>query len=402
MLRPAALLVGLLLGLHGSGPASAGDALRVLESRHYAIRTDLDAPLAEDFAGRMDAMYDEYARRLAGFAAPDDARKLQAYLFATRADYVRFTKDRFPNTGGVFIPSRNLLAAFLEGQGRDGLRRTLQHEAFHQFAFASISKDLPIWLNEGLAQVFEEGIWTGRQFLIGQVPPRRVRQLHADLDAGRLIDFSRLLDMSDRQWAENLSDRTQGALQYNQAWAMAHFLIYAADAEGRPRFRARLLEMLRLIHEGAPGEKAFRAAFSDNIAGFQDRFVAWAREMKPTREATYIEHQQVLADLLVMLRERGQTFATIEDFRRHIEAGGFRLQYTKGQLQWTTDQRPRTYFSDMDGRLLTPHRLFFELRRGATLPDLVCRPHEGLQYRTRFHQEGQRLEFDVQVQHPPQ
>ena len=47
--------------------------------------------------------------------------------------------------GGMFLPGRNLLAAFLEGQGRQQLRRTLQHEAFHQFAYNAISPDLPIW-----------------------------------------------------------------------------------------------------------------------------------------------------------------------------------------------------------------------------------------------------------------
>ena len=61
------------------------------------------------------------------------------------------------NTGGVFMSGRNLLASFLGDLGRDSLRRTLQHEAFHQFAHTVISPDTPVWLNEGLAQVFEEG-----------------------------------------------------------------------------------------------------------------------------------------------------------------------------------------------------------------------------------------------------
>src|SRR6185437_8222678 len=125
----------------------------------------------------------------------DDDRDdlFEVYIFQKRADYVRFTEDRFPNTGGVFIPRRKLLAAFLENQGRDGLRRTLQHEAFHQFAFRAIGPELPIWLNEGLAQIFEEGIWTGSQFIIGQVAPRRVRQLDQDMREQRLTEFRKFL-----------------------------------------------------------------------------------------------------------------------------------------------------------------------------------------------------------------
>src|SRR6185295_13641529 len=131
-------------------------------------------------ARRMDAMFDDYSRRLADFN-PDRRAKFEVYLFKKRSDYLTFTKNKVPNTGGVFMPGRDTLAAFLEGQGRDALRRTLQHEAFHQFAFNAISPNLTPWVNEGLATVFEEGIFMGRSFSLGQVPPRRVRQLQYDI-----------------------------------------------------------------------------------------------------------------------------------------------------------------------------------------------------------------------------
>jgi hypothetical protein len=348
--------------------------------------------LAEDLGRRMDAMFDEYARRLAGFNPPPMDR-CSVYLFRQRDDYARFTGERFPNSGGVFMPSRNLLAAFLEGQGRDGLRRTLQHEAFHQFAHHAIGPHLPIWLNEGLAQVFEEGIWTGRQFLVGQVPPRRLRQLHDDLGAGRLIDFRTMLAMDDRAWRANLTSRETATLQYNQAWAMAHFLIYATDDAGQPRYRQRLLHLLRLSANGQGGEAAFVEAFSDNIAGFQDRFGEWARRLSATREATYIENQSILADLLVMLDGKDKRFADVAAFRNFVMTGGYRVQYTKGNLQWTTDD-PAVYFRDAAGRPMGSADLFFQPRAGAPLPDLVCRA-DSLLLRTRFFRAGDRTDYEV-------
>src|SRR5208282_5455503 len=104
--------------------------------------------------------------------------------------YLHIVGLTLAGTGGSFSASRHLLAAFLDGQGRDALRRTLQHEAFHQFASVAIGKNLPTWINEGLAQVFEEGIWTGDGFILGQVPPRRLRQLRKDMDGGTLVDFA--------------------------------------------------------------------------------------------------------------------------------------------------------------------------------------------------------------------
>ncbi|HTL29587.1 MAG TPA: DUF1570 domain-containing protein, partial [Tepidisphaeraceae bacterium] len=180
---------------------TSAQSMRVLDSRHYHIRTDLDTRLAEDLAQRMDLMFDEYARRLVDFSPPGDgANALQVNLYAKRDDYMKLTSSRFPNTGGVFMPARNLLAAFLETQGRDGLRRTLQHEAFHQFAFTAISPRIPVWLNEGLAQFFEEGIVIDNIVTVGQVPPRRIRQLNADMKAHRLVPFDKFLAMTDQEW----------------------------------------------------------------------------------------------------------------------------------------------------------------------------------------------------------
>src|SRR5947207_3938805 len=179
---------------------SAAAQMRQKEIGHYIVHTDVDSELARDLARRLDAMYEEYARRLVEFAPPHpDQQKFEVYIFAKRADYLKFTDNRFPNTGGIFMSERNTLAAMLEGQGRDALRRTLQHEAFHQFAYSAIGPNLPVWLNEGLAQIFEEGIYDGRDFRIGQIPPRRVRQLQSDIEQRQLFEFRSFMALSDKQ-----------------------------------------------------------------------------------------------------------------------------------------------------------------------------------------------------------
>lgn len=144
---------------------------RAILTLHYRIQTDLEPDLTADCARRMDVMFDEYARRFSGVADLRHVPIFQVYLFRDRADYLKLVGEQYQNTAGLFVPSRNFLAAFLEGQGRDALRRTLQHEAFHQFVHEALPNELPAWLNEGMAQIFEEGLWTGREFWIGQVPP---------------------------------------------------------------------------------------------------------------------------------------------------------------------------------------------------------------------------------------
>src|SRR5688500_16196698 len=111
-----AIFALLILGLCVA-PACAGER-RILSTRHYRIHTDLEKALAEDLAKRMDAMYDEYARRLSNFKAPPESKKFDVYLFAKRADYLKLTGGKSNNTAGITIPALNVVAAFLEGQGR--------------------------------------------------------------------------------------------------------------------------------------------------------------------------------------------------------------------------------------------------------------------------------------------
>jgi hypothetical protein len=381
-----------------SAPRAARADMRVLDSRHYRIHTDLERAFAEDLARRLDAMYDEYVRRLSDFH-PNDRLRLEVYIFKKRADYRAFTEDRLPNTGGMFIPSKLALCAFLESQGRDALRRTLQHEAFHQFAFFAISKNLPPWVNEGLAELFEEGLWTGQMFKLGQVPPRRLRELQAQMKNKRLIPFKTLMAMTQDEWAEGMKDNTRGGVQYNQAWAMVHFLVYASDGNGGMIYRRRFIEMLNRLHAGLDGTQAFNAAFSDNIEGFQSRFKEWAPKLTPTNEAVLIERQDVLAFVLTQLLDRGKRFDTIADLRDAFINAGYGVRVRKGDETWKLkDADPTVLFSTLGGNPLTRDELYFAPRSGAPLPDVVMRQPNQIRLRTIFHDVPGGVEHEVLVE----
>ena len=373
---------------------------RHINTPHYLIQTDLDDSLARELSQEMESMYGEYSQRLAAFSRKSALPRMEVYLFRRQQDYAAFTEGKIKNTGGLFLPSRNLLAAFLEGQGRQQLRRTLQHEAFHQFAYNVISTDLPVWLNEGLAQLFEEGLWNGNGFLLGEAPPRRVRRLQMDLKGDRLLTFSTLLPMSDEQWARRLcANEDDGAVQYNQSWAIVHFLVMAQNSRGEFLYRPRVVEMLRYLHEGNSPARSFQLAFGSNVAGFQDRFVEYARTLRPTPEATMIENQGVLADLLVDLAKEGKHFEDVESFHKYVIHGHFKLHYHVGTLEWDTNPDFNVYFSNLDGGRWASDDLYFSTRSDAPLADLVCRYSGNLTLRTRFYDSGQnRLDHDLSIE----
>jgi hypothetical protein len=377
--------------------AFAQDQLRRFETRHYILHTDVDADFASDLQRRLDLMYEEYARRLADFVPANQSKKFEVYVFSSRADYDRLTNNNAPNSAGVFIRGKNILAAFLEHQTRDNVRKTLQHEAFHQFADTAIGENLPTWLNEGLAQVFEEAIFTGNQFSLGQLSPQRLRRLRDVIESDRIIPFAKFLAMSNREWHENMLDKKLGDTEYTQAWAMTHFLVFAKDENGNPRFRTRLIDMLKLIHNGQDGGSAFKAAFSDNIDGFQQRFMEWAAASRPTPEASYMERQDILAGLLTKLKAQGRTFDSAGAFRKEVVRSGYHYTIRNGGDESNVDLE--TFFSDLQGRPFDDHRMYFRSRRGAPLDDLICQPMPGLIIESRFTAAaGGKIDHEIVVE----
>jgi hypothetical protein len=372
--------------------------LRVLATAHYRIETDLASELSDDLAQRMDAMYDEYTRRFSQVVQLRPAKPLQVYLFRSRADYLHLVGPRYLNTGGLYVCNRNFLAAFLEGQGRDTLRRTLQHEAFHQFVHEALPDEMPVWLNEGMAQIYEEGLWTGHEFWTGQVPPRRIRQLQLDLKNGRILSFRALAEMSPEQWAQVFTgDRAKGATQYNQAWAIVYFLMHFRDAAGHEPYRPRLISLFQSVQDGTDSMAAFTRIFPD-AAAIDGQFLAYAKALQPTADATLIENQGVLADLLVALHAHQALPGSLAQIRNILRTEGYRMHYTREEVKWDSDPEVAVYFADASGRPFTRRELTLERRRGAPIPDLVCRCFEHYQLRTRFLESGGKVEHEVVIE----
>src|SRR4051794_14487465 len=84
-----------LLCVGAFGALAATPRLAKVQSKYYLIHSDLDDALVLDLGRRMDAMYDEYSRRMSDFELRPDAKPLDVYLFNKKADYADFTQNRY-------------------------------------------------------------------------------------------------------------------------------------------------------------------------------------------------------------------------------------------------------------------------------------------------------------------
>src|SRR5262249_10955300 len=77
------------------------------------------------------------------------------------------------------------------------LFRTLYHEAFHaylaNFVFPPSKGEAPRWLNEGLAQVFEEALIEGGELRVGHIDAQRLEKAQAAARNGELPGLADLV-----------------------------------------------------------------------------------------------------------------------------------------------------------------------------------------------------------------
>lgn len=170
--------------------------------------------------------------------APGSHALINVYLFPDRDRYEQFMKARYPD-----LPRRR---AFFVAQPRgvgsgddllvytfwgDHIRQDLRHELTHALLH-SVLKDVPLWLDEGLAEYFEnpaEAKGINRQHL---------QTLQRD---GFKPDMARL---------EQLSQVSQmNPAEYREAWAWVHFML-----RGNPESRNVLLAYIQQLKStSSPG-----------------------------------------------------------------------------------------------------------------------------------------------------
>ncbi|MSR29875.1 MAG: DUF1570 domain-containing protein [Gemmataceae bacterium] len=208
----------------------------------FEIQKDL--PLFQELGHLRDQVYQD-------LKLPDSTTMIQVYLFEDRDKYERFMQSRYPK-----LPSRRaFFVAQSRGVGRsedlliytywgDRVRQDLRHELTHALLH-SVLKDVPLWLDEGLAEYYELPL---EQKGINRA---HVEQLRKELSLDFKPDLIRL-ELMDEVGKMNRAE-------YRESWAWVHFLLNFSpdtrknlltylqqlrDTSNPGNFREKLLEIL--------------------------------------------------------------------------------------------------------------------------------------------------------------
>jgi hypothetical protein len=292
--------------------ATTGAAeLRDYDTPYYTMHTDLDLDGAREAAVRLTRMAEAYHDRTRDFAGVID-HKFPFYLYRREGDYI--AAGGREGTAGVFVyrpgTREGVLMAVAGKHATADTWHTVQHEGFHQFAHAVIGGTLPTWLDEGLAEYFGEGIFTGDGFLTGVVPPWRLERLKSEMNGdgdAKLQTIPQIMSLTPDQWRSQMS-----VANYDQAWSMVYFLVHGDNGRYQQAFAA----CIRALASGQPFERAWLDTLGP-ANGFEQRWRAYwlAQPKSPTHRLYQQAVVSILTSFLARANAQGQTFKTFEEFR---------------------------------------------------------------------------------------
>lgn len=376
----AGILAGCAL-LACAAPALAQGKLKSYATRYYTIYTDLDRDTVREAELRINTMAEAYYARTRGFGGGEIRAKLPFYLFGEIEDY--HAAGGMKGSAGVFDGKK--LMAFAGEKVTPATWHVVQHEGFHQFVHAVIGGDIPIWVNEGLAEYFGEAVFTGSNFITAAVPPARLRRVQKWIEDGNAISIQSMMSKSHAAWNVQMS-----LVNYDQAWSMVHFLAHGDDGRYQKAFNA----FLRAVSAGRAWTEAWDANFGRGTKEFEQQ---WARYwLSYPREGSRELYAQAATAILTNFYARAASQKQIFD-----DAGAFFDAARAGRLQaHPSDWLPPALLQDALGA--APELGDWSVRKRAGRSVLVCRTAGGLTLTGSYALENGRVkDGSVTVERQP-
>lgn len=165
------------------------------------------------------------------------------------------------------------------------LFRILYHEAFHAYVGNFVypptkgngTGDLPRWLNEGMAQVFETAIFEAGELRVGHAERERLEKAQDWLAKKEFTPLKSLLNAGPKVFVvAHGGQRPETDRVYVAAWAVASYLMFDRRLLGTPAID----EFVKGIHKGDDVVKAFEKLTGQPLEDFEKAFHHWLRRLR--------------------------------------------------------------------------------------------------------------------------
>ena len=376
----AALLVSGMSITAFAGP------LEEYKTKYYTIFTDLDQEGVLEAQLRMTLLFEEYLRRTKDYAGRPSTQ-LPFYLFSNQQQYI--AASGLPGSAGVYMRSGQhpTLMALADPRYGEGVWSTVQHEAFHQFVDQAIGGELPQWINEGLAEYFGEGIFTGERYVLGIVPVTRLRYVKNMIRNKSHLPFEDIMQLSNAKWNAALSNSALAQANYTLAWSFIHYVAHDPDK----RYRKDFVRFLADVSDGQDWEQVWARRLGRNADKIERNWAEfWLNLPEEAALDSYIRaHMEILTNFVARGSAMGQEFRTAEEFFAAGQNGKIR----QPKKQW------------LPPKLLMAHLKYayalgqWNLRVSNGKGELICHTRDGWKATGNFRfSRGRVRDVEVEVE----
>lgn len=254
----------------------------------------------------------ERLRAVLALTASEDGRdaSLRIRIFAFENDqsfrpYKLDSEGKPRNISGYFAASEDGRYVALDAAAGHGPLSTLQHEYVHAWLEASFP-ELPLWVNEGLAEFYSTFAASGDTAEIGRHVDAHLLWLadHPLLPLQEL--FAITLESPDYNEGER-----QGTF-YAQSWALTHYLL-VADESRRDRFGAFLARWV----EGQDATEALTEAFETNLSSLERELRDYVRQAAFRFNRITLAEAPVIQDAAVEALSHSEVLFLLGDLLVH-------------------------------------------------------------------------------------
>jgi hypothetical protein len=219
--------------------------LRQTQSQNEEVRRQYKM-LKSSFSPRLAAVIDQMKQR--GYSSGQIEQEVKLRTAAWQREYDEAMSR-------LDLAAAQNEAAFAKVTGQ--MFAQLYHEAFHAYVGNYVCSEdgmsFPLWLNEGLAQIFETGQIEADSLRIDAPDRKRLAELKNDLRGEQPLTIQEIL-LADEQNFMNPSSNRSAQRYYLYSWGLAYYLVFEQN-----RFRPEVLEaFLRNADDFGPAARFTR------------------------------------------------------------------------------------------------------------------------------------------------
>jgi len=227
-----------------------------LNSAHFVVLTDSNEKQARHIASQFERMRSVF-HTLFPTATGDAGSPIVVLALKDKKDFQALEPAAYLAKGqldlaGLFLraPDKNYILLRLDAQGEHPFA-TVYHEYTH--LLMSKAEWMPLWLNEGLAEFYQNTDIQEKDVLLGQPSADDILFLRQN----RLLPLTTLFKVD--HMSPYYHEEQKGSVFYAESWALTHYL----EVTDRENNTHRLEDYVKLLSQNADPVAAAQTAFGD-------------------------------------------------------------------------------------------------------------------------------------------